>query len=505
MNRGVVKIISSNVDVDWFNPYKNKDNNESIGTGFFINKDGYILTCAHVVDSSIKTFFTVPAHSKEQRIAVLISICYDKDVALLKAVDYTNLDFLELDDSDQVKQGDTVQAVGYPLGQDRLKLTSGVISGRQGRYIQTDTPINPGNSGGPLLNKDNKVIGINTAKMSSFIADNIGYVTPINDFKIIQEMMFRCTTPTIIRKPMLMCQFNNADKYLMKYLKTPLDCDSGYYIKQIYNCSPLHEAGVRDGDLLCSFDGLKIDNFGETQVDWTNDKVHLFDLLDRYKINDTVKIKYWSLNSFLKTGVQKINESIVKLVETDYKFNIRMIHPPLEKIDYEMIGGITVAPLTINHIANMMDQNIGDTNRYNMKSYLKLENRFEPKLLITNIFVGSYIKTTKTIENGDIIEEINDICVSTLEQFRNAFKHYQIVDGQRFVKVKVINKTMIVLSVDKLLEEEKFLSEQFKYSPSELYKNLLADNPTDSVDVGITKQIDGETTPLKIKKYKFIG
>jgi S1-C subfamily serine protease len=473
MNRGIVKIISSNVEIDWFNPYKNKDNNESIGTGFFINSGGYILTCAHVVDSSIKTFFTVPANGKEQYTAALISICYDKDIALLKAIDYDNTDYLELDDSDQIKQGDIVQAVGYPLGQDRLKLTSGIISGRQGRYIQTDTPINPGNSGGPLLNTSNKVIGINTAKMSSQVADNIGYVTPINDFKIIQNVMFESLSPSIIRKPMLMCQFNNADKYLMKYLKTPDGCNSGYYIKQIYNCSPLYQVGVRDGDLLCSFDGLKIDNFGETMVKWTNDKVHLFDLLDRYKINDVVKIKYWSLTSFIKTNIQIINEATIVLTDTDSQFNIRMIHPPLEKIDYQIIGGITVAPLTINHIANMMDQNIGDINRYNLKSYLKLEKRFEPKLLITNIFIGSYIKTTKTIENGDIIEEINDICVYTLDQFINAFMHYQIVDDKRFVKVKVTNKTMIILSVDKLLEEEAFLMEQFKYTPSVLYKKLL--------------------------------
>ncbi len=73
-------------------------------------------------------------------------------------------------------------AAGYPLGQDRLKYSSGIISGLQGALLQTDAPINPGNSGGPLLNNNNEVIGINSQKIAAGQADNIGYSIPIHNF-----------------------------------------------------------------------------------------------------------------------------------------------------------------------------------------------------------------------------------------------------------------------------------------------------------------------------------
>lgn len=181
----IVKIISNNVDIDIFSPFKIHSDSESIGTGFFINSDGYIITCAHVVSESIKLWINTPIDGKKKIPVKIHSICYDKDIAVLKTIDYKNKDFCKLGDSDKINAENNVLTMGYPLGQDRLKKTKGIISGIQDRYIQIDAPINPGNSGGPLFNSNMEVIGINTAKNVSAFAENIGYVTPINDFHII--------------------------------------------------------------------------------------------------------------------------------------------------------------------------------------------------------------------------------------------------------------------------------------------------------------------------------
>ena len=109
------------------------------------------------------------------------------DLALLKIKDYQNEYFLNLGNSDEINQQDKVIAVGYPLSSDNLKFSSGIISGLHGILLQTDAPINEGNSGGPLvkLNIETNqyyVLGVNSSKVKSSIADNIGYSVPINLF-----------------------------------------------------------------------------------------------------------------------------------------------------------------------------------------------------------------------------------------------------------------------------------------------------------------------------------
>ena len=181
----ICKIIAHNVVHDWYAPFRSPYENQSIGSGFFINNEGYILTCSHVVEDAIKLEITIPIFGKKKYSAEIISISPDYDIALLKTNYNNGENFLKLGNSDLVTQGIKVNAVGYPLGQENLKLTGGVISGSQEHLFQTDAPINPGNSGGPLINDKNEVIAINSQKISANTADNIGYSVPINYYKIL--------------------------------------------------------------------------------------------------------------------------------------------------------------------------------------------------------------------------------------------------------------------------------------------------------------------------------
>ena len=107
----IVKIISNNNDYDWYSPYKGASDSQSIGTGFFLSNNGYILTCCHVIQDSNLIQINIPSKGKEKFTAKIISASLDYDLAVIK-VDLDNCTFLQLGDSDEISQGDIVNAVG---------------------------------------------------------------------------------------------------------------------------------------------------------------------------------------------------------------------------------------------------------------------------------------------------------------------------------------------------------------------------------------------------------
>lgn len=160
------------------------------GTGFFFDKEGYILTNEHVISGASEVKVTVQGYD-EPLTAEVLGSSYELDLAVLKVVNPDGKDFpaLELGDSNDTRIGDWVLAIGNPYGFDQT-LTMGVLSAKerpitiadeQGEHtyehlLQTDASINPGNSGGPLLNEDGEVIGINTAVNAE--AQGIGFAIP---------------------------------------------------------------------------------------------------------------------------------------------------------------------------------------------------------------------------------------------------------------------------------------------------------------------------------------
>lgn len=152
------------------------------GTGFIISSDGYVVTNAHVLyDASVAEAITSDQEMKEMK---LIGYNKNMDIALLK-IDGT-YPYLELDDSNDVKVGEKVIAIGNPLGLS-FSVSEGIVSAvhREGSngfsaYIQTDASLNPGNSGGPLINTDGRVVGINNFKLSG---ESLGFALESNYIK----------------------------------------------------------------------------------------------------------------------------------------------------------------------------------------------------------------------------------------------------------------------------------------------------------------------------------
>ena len=175
--------------------------NSSSGSGFFLDSDGFILTNNHVVKSSTLGKITVELSNGKKYPAKLIGRDASYDLAVLK-IDVTSAPTLQLGNSDSILVGDTVIAIGSPLGLSGT-VTSGIISAKNRAVttgdssgessfinaLQTDAAINPGNSGGPLV-YEGKVIGINTAKVAEVGTEGVGFANPINIFSNVKSRMF---------------------------------------------------------------------------------------------------------------------------------------------------------------------------------------------------------------------------------------------------------------------------------------------------------------------------
>lgn len=483
----IVKIIAENLIMDWFNPYKTLNSNVSFGTGFFYKRGGYILTCAHCIDSATQVYITIPSQGKTRFEAKVLSLCPELDIAVLKTVDYDNGNaFLVLGDSDAVKATDKVDAVGFPLGQDHIKHSYGIISGYETHFFQTDAAINPGNSGGPLV-KDGKVIGINTSKMTN--ADNVGYSNPIKMFTIMQQQLERADedefdfqqpfVPRLVYKPHLLCKFNISNHDMIKYNEQHEceDCNSGYGISQIYLRSPLYLAGLRKGDIVCSFDGLSLDNFGETDAPWCRDnRVHIGDILKRKNVNDPVRVKYWRVKE-----KRMIDTTVCLDLYDPYKIKeyFSVIHNNKgcknntgTCVDYEIVGGMVLMEVSINHISRA--DYLSYTGYVQLNGLKKISKLLKTHIFIANILVGSELKKDENIEVGEIIRYINGKRVRSINDARNAIRHVlpSKESHEKYISVKTQSGRHTVINLSTIVHKDPFLAKTHMYPLSDLHTTL---------------------------------
>lgn len=291
----VVSITENGTTQDIFG---NTISQSAAGTGFIITNDGMIITNKHVVaDANAK--YTVVLASGKSYDAKIQSIDPVEDLAVLK-IDATNLPVVELGDSDALKVGQWVVAVGNALGQFDNTVTAGVISARNRQVqasdssgsssetingvLQTDAAINPGNSGGPLVNLEGQVIGINTAVASN--AQGIGFAIPINDAKSAIDSIKN--TGKIVR-PYLGVRYVQITQDIADQKKLPVNygalIKSGNLVTEpaIVSGSPAEKAGLKENDIILEVNGTKIDQNNS-----------LIQLIQQYKVGDTITLKVLS-------------------------------------------------------------------------------------------------------------------------------------------------------------------------------------------------------------------
>ncbi|MDD4237427.1 MAG: trypsin-like peptidase domain-containing protein [Desulfotomaculaceae bacterium] len=234
---------------------------EGLGSGFIMSADGYVLTNEHVVDGADEITVTVTGFDQELP-ARVVGADYDLDLALLKLDAGKDLPFLPMGNSDQIRVGNWVIAIGNPYGLDHT-VTTGVISAK-GRPIavndrqyenllQTDASINPGNSGGPLLNLRGEVVGINTAINAE--AQGIGFAIPTSTVARVLEDL---KNNVIAVRPWIGVQVRSLDEDTIRSLG--LDKTEGALVVGVISGSPAEKAGLRQGDVIMEFNGNKIGN-----------------------------------------------------------------------------------------------------------------------------------------------------------------------------------------------------------------------------------------------------
>ncbi|SHG62184.1 Do/DeqQ family serine protease [Thermosyntropha lipolytica DSM 11003] len=249
-----------------------------IGTGFIISEDGYILTNQHVIDQASEIIVNVSG--KEYK-AKVVGQDYEMDLAVLKIESPNKLTPLKMGNSDQIRVGEWVVAIGNPYGLDHT-VTAGVISAKgrplsiDGRIyknlIQTDAAINPGNSGGPLLNTKGEVIGINTAVNAQ--AQGIGFAIPINTAReVLQELIKKGK----VVRPYMGVYLQTVDKEIASYLNIE---EAGAIIAGVVAGSPAEKAGLRQYDVIVGIDKEKVKTSEDVQR-----------ILSKKKVNDKVMLE----------------------------------------------------------------------------------------------------------------------------------------------------------------------------------------------------------------------
>ena len=286
-SEAVVSIVKKEA---FFDPFRGSFISEdSIGTGFIIDGNkGIVLTNKHVVASSDAQYSILMGEGEKNFEVESVYRDPINDFAILKInTNDEKLPELRLGDSDSIKVGQTVVAIGNALGQFGNSVTKGIISGlgrgifaRSSFYgpaeslpnvIQTDAALNPGNSGGPLINLDVEVIGINVAISSG--AENIGFSIPINTLKPVIED-FKETGK--ISRPFLGVEYDQVTKEVSESQVLPV----GAFVRRVVEDSPADKAGIKVGDIIIKIDGVRLDDTENT----------LANIIVRQEVGKTIEI-----------------------------------------------------------------------------------------------------------------------------------------------------------------------------------------------------------------------
>ncbi len=286
-------------------------NNSEIGsgTGFVYKKDdttGYIITNHHVISGGNKFIITLTNGNEVE--ATLLGSDEYSDVAILAIPQEAVIQVAKLGESTNSEIGDTVFAVGSPLGKEYMgTVTKGILSGKDRtvtvsstnssqmlEVLQTDAAINPGNSGGPLVNINGEVIGVTSMKLVQEKVEGMGFAIPI---EIVNSLIERLEKGETIVRPIIGIELTDATNtyYIYKNgIQIPDNIEKGVVIINTVENYPAQNAGLKKGDIILEINNVEI-----------KDSVHFKFLLYKYEVGETVSIKYMRNN--------KIEETLLKL------------------------------------------------------------------------------------------------------------------------------------------------------------------------------------------------
>ena len=355
-------------------PFKQR----SLGSGFVINRDGYILTNNHVIENADEIL--VKLENEKEYKAKVIGRDTKTDIAVIKIDDAQDLTPATLGNSDDLRVGEWVMAIGNPFGLEHT-VTAGIVSAKgrfigQGSYdqfIQTDAAINPGNSGGPLINLKGEVVGINSAIFSRSGGNiGIGFAIPVN---VAKELIPELEEKGKVTRGWLGVMIQKVTPEIAESLN--LKDPKGALVADVMKDGPAAEAGVKVGDVIVEFDGHGV-----------KDSIELPLLVARTAIGKTVKIKV-----IRDKGTETLSVKVAELKDEEAAV----------AAGKEESFGLTVQPLT---------PDIADS--------LGLSNDLKG-VVISGVEQGSAADDAG-LRRGDVILEVNREAVKDLTAYRKAVK-----------------------------------------------------------------------------------
>ena len=355
-------------------PFKQR----SLGSGFIINRDGYILTNNHVIENADEII--VKLENEKEYKAKVIGHDAKTDIAVIKIEDAPDLTPALLGNSDQLRVGEWVMSIGNPFGLEH-SVTAGIVSAKgrfigQGSYdqfIQTDAAINPGNSGGPLINLKGEVVGINTAIFSRSGGNiGIGFATPIN---VAKDLLPELEEKGKVTRGWLGVMIQKVTPEIAESLN--LNEQRGALVADVMKDGPSAEAGVKVGDVIVEFDGHAVKDSTELPL-----------LVARTPIGKTVKLKVMR-----DKGTETISVKVGELKDEETAV----------AVGKEENFGLTVQPLT---------PEIADS--------LGLSGELKG-VVVSGVEQGSAADDAG-FRRGDVIQEVNREAVKDLAGYRKALK-----------------------------------------------------------------------------------
>jgi serine protease Do len=352
----------------------------SLGSGFIVGKDGYIVTNNHVVDGADEIKVTLK--SGGEYTAIVVGTDANTDIALIKIEPDTPLKVAELGDSGALEVGDWVVAIGSPFGYEQT-ITAGIISAK-GRvigagpyddFLQTDASINPGNSGGPLIDMDGKVVGINTAIVD--IGTGIGFAIPIN---MAKNVINQLKLDGEVTRGYLGVSIQEISKEAAEY--HGLKDSSGALVAGVTQGDPAAKAGIKPQDIIIEVNGKKIDD--------TRDLTRLVADIPVGEIAEVVVLRSGKTQKF-KVEIGKRPEEFTASRETTR-----------ERTPAQNNLGIRVTEITPDL-----------SNRYGLP---------ETEGVVVSQLAQNGKAAAAGLQTGDIIKEINHEAIKTVADYNNALQ-----------------------------------------------------------------------------------
>ncbi len=381
--------------------YQREFQAQSLGSGFIISEDGYILTNNHVIKDADE--IDVILYDGTKYSAEIIGRDPDTDVGLIR-IDADGLPFADLGNSDETRVGEWVMAIGNPFGLSNT-VTKGIVSAKErslgnsqyDNYLQTDASINPGNSGGPLINLKGEVIGINSAIIAN--AYGLGFAVPINTAKSLLPQLMQGD----VRKGWIGISIQDLDDDLIKALD--LESREGVLVSDVTEDSPAEKAGIQPADVIIEIDGEKMKNSTQlaTAIALKGPDAEIKVKLLRDGKEYSMNVKLGDREDYISSGSSSPGQK--------------------DRKEFKDLG-LTLMPIN--------DQ---------LRNRFSIPEQITSGLVIINIDNSRSYRLSRVLSVGDVIIEVNQSGIRTLKDFETQLD--RIKEG-KIILLRIVRQNQLL-------------------------------------------------------------